>query len=173
MPKNALLIFTVEETCWLSKVCRGGCWAVGPACSSSYSNDSTCRKGTGNVANIPKTTIFNWHKYYPWLSPSSPVYWPGIDVITIIFFLHDGSIQWSTFTATSSRAYIYDPGLGTPEGTFFLHIALNLELWIYKYNDFWYNVILSKTSVPDVDRMFIISESHSTSLLKHICRQPQ
>ena len=35
--------------------------AVGPAISGSCSTDSTSRKDTANVANIPKTTMFNWH----------------------------------------------------------------------------------------------------------------
>ena len=34
--------------------------AVGPAISGSCSTNSTSRKDTANVANIPKTTIFNW-----------------------------------------------------------------------------------------------------------------
>ena len=34
--------------------------AVGPAISGSCSTDSTSRKDTANVANIPKTTMFNW-----------------------------------------------------------------------------------------------------------------
>ena len=35
--------------------------AVGPAISGSCSTDSTSRKDTANVANIPKTTMFNRH----------------------------------------------------------------------------------------------------------------
>ena len=35
--------------------------AVGPAISGSCSTNSTSRKGAANVANIPKTKIFNWH----------------------------------------------------------------------------------------------------------------
>ena len=35
--------------------------AVGPAISGSRSTDSTSRKDTANVANIPKTTMFNRH----------------------------------------------------------------------------------------------------------------
>ena len=34
--------------------------AVGPDISGSCSTDSTSRKDTANVANIPKTTMFNW-----------------------------------------------------------------------------------------------------------------
>ena len=34
--------------------------AVGPAISGSCSTDSTSRKDTANVANIPKATMFNW-----------------------------------------------------------------------------------------------------------------
>ena len=35
--------------------------AVGPVFSGSCSTDSMGRKDTANVANIPKTTMFNWH----------------------------------------------------------------------------------------------------------------
>ena len=35
--------------------------AVSPAISGSCSTDSTSRRDTANVANIPKTTMFSWH----------------------------------------------------------------------------------------------------------------
>ena len=78
--------WTVVQNFWLSAVVRlsecrkkhsfyspkrkhSGCqwrveavaWAVGPAISGSCSTDSTSRKDTANVANIPKTTMFNRH----------------------------------------------------------------------------------------------------------------
>ena len=55
--------------CFYSRNRNPGCqWhveavagAVGPAIAGSCSTDSASRNDTANVANIPQTTIFNWH----------------------------------------------------------------------------------------------------------------
>ena len=60
MQKKTQFLFTedVHSGCqWRVEAVAG---AVGPAISGSCSTDSTSRKDTANVANIPKATMFNW-----------------------------------------------------------------------------------------------------------------
>ena len=82
--------------------------AVGTAISGSCSTDSTSRKGTANIAIIPKTTMFNWH----------------INILTMICkrfiylltksrsndnLAYNRSFRLSTFPATASCVCECDP----------------------------------------------------------------
>ena len=65
---GAIVRMQKKHSFYLRKRKHSGCqWreeavagAVGPAISGSCSTDSTSRKDTANVANIPKTTMFNY-----------------------------------------------------------------------------------------------------------------
>ena len=64
MQKNTLFLFTEEETLWLPMTRNS--WeavagAVRKASSGSSPADTTRENDPTNVANITKTTSFNWH----------------------------------------------------------------------------------------------------------------
>ena len=54
MQKKTQFLFTEEETFWLQWRVEAVAGAVGPAISGSCSTDSTSRRDTANVANVPK-----------------------------------------------------------------------------------------------------------------------
>ena len=83
--------------------------AVGPAISGSCSTDSTSRKDTANVANIPKTTMFNWpintnHDCKRFIYVLTRNYSNDNP-----FLVYNRSLQLSTFPATASRVCECDP----------------------------------------------------------------
>ena len=74
--------------------------AVGPAISGSSSTDSTSRKDTANVANIPKTTMFNpnpgtWGLFGPDACISICLVWKAHPIIPIsyIFVTNSGHFK--------------------------------------------------------------------------------